>query len=135
MIITEKKGDIFTTEDKHIVFALNTNGYNDGGFAGQVAKRGFTEILNTGGNQLGEVLEKTIDGITYHGIVCHSLEPGGWAESPEIILKALNEMTFDDNASIVAIGAGFISALSGAPWDRIKESFNKCNKRLTIWTY
>lgn len=135
MITQEKRGDIFTTKDKHIIFAINSNGYNDSGFAGQVAKRGFTEIINTGGNKFGEVIEKTIDGITYHGIVCHSLEPGGWAESPGIILKALNEMAFDDNASIVAIGAGFIGAISGAPWNEIKEAFKKCNKRLTVWSY
>ena len=72
MIINERDGDIFTTKDKHIVFALDKEGINDHGFASQVAQRGFTEILKTGGNELGEIISKTIDGITYHGIVCHS---------------------------------------------------------------
>ena len=134
MIISRKEGDIFTTKDKHIIFALNTDGLNDSGFAGVVAKkRGFTEILNTGGNQLGEVLHKTIDGITYWGIVCHSLKLNGWSKSPEIIRKALDEMPFEDDASIVSIGSGLVGLFQGAPWKEIEQSFKDCNKRLTLW--
>ena len=133
MIITEKRGDIFTTTDKHIIFALNTEGYNDAGFAGQVAERGFSEIVNTGGNRLGDVMEKTIGGITYHGIVCHSLKKGGWQNAPHIIRESLDNMKFQDDASAVLIGSGFIGAIQGAPVKQIYEAFKQSNKNITIW--
>lgn len=135
MIVAKVKGDIFTTKDKHIIFALNKEGFNDCGFAGQVAKRGFTEIIDTGGNKLGEILSKTIDNITYHGIVCHSLENGGWNNSANIILTALNKMDFDDNASIVTIGGGFVGIMQGAPYEDILSAFDTSNKKLTVWSY
>lgn len=133
MVINEVRGDIFLTQDSHIVFALNTEGHNDSGFAGVVARNYFPEIANTGGNQLGEVLKKSIDGKTFYGIVCHSLE-NGWDNADEIILKALNEMDFQDNASVVAIGTGFVGMLSGAPTGKIWDAFEQCNKNLTVYT-
>lgn len=133
MIIGKKIGDIFTTDDKHVIFALNTEGYNDCGFAWQVVLRGFQEIANTGGNELGEVLEKEINGITYHGVVCHSLH-NGWGGSPEIILKAINNMKFDGKASIVAIGAGFVGMMQGAPVQEISKALEESNKQLTVWS-
>ena len=132
MVLEEKHGDIFTTKDKHIIFALNTEGFNDSGFAGQVAKRGFREILNTGGNKLGEVLEKTINGITYHGIVCHSLAQG-WKDAPKVVLETLNKMELTDNISSVVFGGGLIGWLQGAPIREIYGAFKKCNKMITIW--
>ena len=133
MLINHIKGDIFTTKDKHIIFAINKEGKN-GGFAGQVAKKGFTELIDTGGNELGDIIDKTIDGITYHGIVCHSLE-NGWDGSASIILDALNKMKFNDDASIVAIGSGFTGIMQGAPYEEIIEAFDISNKRLTVWTH
>ena len=133
MIIGEAKGDILTTKDGQIIFPLNSDGCNYSGFPKRVAKLGFSEILNTGSNQLGEVLEKTINGITYHGIVCYSLKLGGWTNTPNIILNALNQMEFNKTASIVSIGKGPSGALLGASWDDIKSALSRCNKRLTIW--
>lgn len=133
MIIGEAKGDILTTKDGQIIFPLNSDGYNYSGFAGRVAKLGFNEILNTKNNQLGEVLEKTINGITYHGIICYSLKFGGWTNTPNIILNALNQMEFDETASIVSIGKSPSGEILGASWDDIKSVLSRCNKRLTIW--
>lgn len=133
MVIDEVVGDIFATKDHHIVFATNTEGYNDSGFAGAVARSYFPEISNTGGNKLGEVLTKNVDGKTFYGIVCHSLIDG-WDNADEIILKALNEMDFQDNASIVAIGKGFVGMVSGAPVRKIYSAFKQCNKKLTIYS-
>ncbi len=40
-------GNIFKTNCKHIAFAINTDGYNDAGFSGQVGN--YTEkFINTG---------------------------------------------------------------------------------------
>ena len=134
MVLTEVRGDIFTTEDKHIVFVFFTEGINDGGFAGMVASKFFPEIIETGGNKLGEVLSKTVGEKTFHGIVCHSLR-NGWVNADEIILKALNEMRVEENMSIIAIGTGLVGILSGAPTGKIYEAFEKCNKNLTPYMF
>ena len=38
MVVKTIQEDIFNTEAKHIAFAVNTEGYNDAGFAGQDRK-------------------------------------------------------------------------------------------------
>lgn len=134
MIYSEIHGDIFTTKDKHIVFALNTEGFNDSGFAGAVARNYFPEIANTGGNALGEVLSKEINGKTFHGIVCHSLE-NGWENADQIILKALNELEVQNSISIIAIGTGLVGRLHGAPTSKIYEAFKECNKQLNCYMF
>lgn len=133
MIVKKVYGDVFTTEDSCIVFALNTEGYNDSGFAGQVAKRFFPEIANTGGNRLGDVLSKTVGDKTFYGIVCHSLHDG-WNGADKIILRALNEMKHQE-ASVIAIGTGFVGMVSGAPAKEIYRSFEECNKKLTLYQF
>lgn len=132
MITKQIRGNIFETKDIHIIFALNTEGHNDGGFAGQVAQSFFPEIENTGGNKLGEVLKKTVKGKTFYGIVCHSLL-NGWGNSDQIILKALNDMHFSESASIVSIGGGMIGTMSGSPIKKIQSALEECNKNLTVY--
>jgi len=39
MIVDMVRGDIFETDCKYIAFAVNTEGINDAGFAGQVSRR------------------------------------------------------------------------------------------------
>ena len=134
MIKSEIHGDIFTTKDKHIVFALNTEGCNDSGFAGIVSKNYFPEIINTGGNTLGDVLSKEVNGKTFHGIVCHSLREG-WDNADQIILDALNKLQLEDEISIIAIGTGLIGRLSGAPTSKICDAFESCNKQLNCYMF
>lgn len=136
MVKNEVRGDIFATSDKHIIFAINTEGYNDSGFAGAVSRKCWPELANTGGNKLGEVLTKKSGDKTFYAIVCHSLQAkNGWGDSPQIIEKAINEMQFPEteNASIVAIGAGMIGIMSGAPTVKIYEAFKKCKKNLSVY--
>lgn len=133
MITKRVRGNIFETQDNHIIFALNTEGYNDGGFAGQVARSFFPEIENTGGNKLGEVLTKTVKEKTFYGIVCHSLNDG-WNNADQVILKALNDMQFSESASIVSIGSGIIGIMSGSPTEKIENVLRECNKNLTVYS-
>jgi hypothetical protein len=37
MIVRQVRGDIFASSQKHIAFAVSTDGFNDTGFAGQVS--------------------------------------------------------------------------------------------------
>ena len=48
MIVETKKDDIFNTGAKHIAFAINTEGLNDAGFAGEVVTHGWGELTNLG---------------------------------------------------------------------------------------
>ena len=72
MIVDTIRGNVFDTPHNHIAFAVNTEGYNDAGFAGQVSRQ-WKELSSTGGNKLGEVLSKKIGNKTFHALVCLSL--------------------------------------------------------------
>ncbi|MDR0650802.1 MAG: hypothetical protein LBG59_05380 [Candidatus Peribacteria bacterium] len=134
MIIKEIKGDIFQSEDKHIVFALNTEGYNDSGFAGAVCRKGFKEIANTGGNTLGTMLSKKIGEKTYYGIVCHSLHDG-WNDAAKIILRALDELPTTDNISAVLMGSSLVGLLSNVPVEEIYKAFEKSKKNISVYSF
>lgn len=49
MIIDYKKGqNILNSGETRIAFAVNTEGFNDAGFAGVVARNYWPELANTG---------------------------------------------------------------------------------------
>ena len=84
MIVNRVRGDIFAAPQKHIAFAVNTQGYNDAGFAGQVSSRIWPKLVSTGGNELGEVLTHKNGNKTYHALVCHSLDSRGCNDQPGV---------------------------------------------------
>ena len=102
------------TPHKHIAFAINTEGFNDSGFAGFVSKF-VPKLANTGPKKLGEVITINAGHKTFHGLVCHSLK-GGWKDAPEAIVTCLNNIEVDDREpiAIIAIGSGLIGQMSGA---------------------
>ena len=116
-------GDIFKSGAKHIAFAINTDGYNDAGFAGDVSRDYWPEIANCGYHELGKVLSKTVGDITFHALVCHSLKKDGWGtpeEQRETIKKCFNNIPVEgEPITSIAIGTGFIGRLSGARADQI----------------
>ena len=118
MINKTEKGNIFETQAKHIVFSINAEGTVGGGFDGCVIEKGWPELLTVGKNEIGKVFSKTIDGITYHALVTHSLKEG-WGK-PEEQRKNLrvcfDNIPVDDQEEIasIAIGTGFIGVLTGA---------------------
>ena len=115
MINSTMKGDIFETDAKHIAFAVNTEGANDAGFAGQVARL-WPEIANTGEQALGTVLSKKIGDKTYHALVCHSLKNGWGDNQAEVIKNCFDAIPVEVGEKIasIAIGSGLIGQLSGA---------------------
>ena len=56
MVVKTVQDDIFNSKAKHIAFAVNTEGYNDSGFAGQVSRKYWNELANCGEHELGTVL-------------------------------------------------------------------------------
>ncbi|MDD4439711.1 MAG: hypothetical protein PHS04_17015 [Tissierellia bacterium] len=138
MIKKQVSGDILESPHKHIVFAVNTEGYNDSGFAGMVA-RYYPELANTGGNELGDVI--TLSGKyknkVFHAIVCHSLAPNpGWSKAPETVIQCLNQLEIPNEEPIatVKIGGGPIGVMMGADAKAILAAMEQSEKTLVVYS-
>ncbi len=136
MIVNQVHGDIFAAPQKHIAFAVNTQGYNDDGFAGQISSRIWPMLANTGGNRLGEVLTYKHYDKTYHALVCHSLDPGGWNDTPRIARECLDKIYLpdDEEIAIVLMGSGPLGMMQGANVKAILTGMEQSNKRLVVYT-
>ena len=136
MITSKIKGDILKSEHEHIAFAINTEGYNDAGFAGLVARRFWPDLAITGERQRGTVLKHSAGGKTFYGIVCHSLAEHGWERSPETIEEALNALDVPKNETIaaVAIGGGPIGQMQGADVEANLKAMERSNKNIVVYS-
>ena len=135
MIIDMRRGDIFEAPYQHIAFATNIQGHGDEGFAGQVSSRFWPELADLGPKKLGEVLSHTVDGKTFHAIVCHSLRGYGWQDTPRVLEECLNSLDIpnDETIAIVAIGSGKSGQKHGADTFAIFGAMARSNKRLAIF--
>jgi len=120
MLVKTVQGDIFNSEAKHIAFAVNKEGYNDAGFAGQVSSKYWNELANCGLHEIGTVLSKKVGDKTFHALVCHSLE-NGWGENQaEVIKECFDKIpTNGEPVATIAIGTGFVGMMSGANFRQI----------------
>jgi hypothetical protein len=136
MIAQRIRGNVYKADQKHIVFGINTEGYNDAGFAGQVARKVNPKLANTGGNQLGEALSFEGDNKTFHAVVCHSLsENPGWSKTPEVIEKALNELDTPEGEpiAVVLMGGGMIGQMMGADVDANLKAMERSSKEVYVY--
>ena len=135
MITDTVKGNVFEAPHAHIAFAVNTEGFNDAGFAGQVA-RNWTELANTGGNQLGEVLTHEVNGKTFHALVCHSLGGNGWSKTAQTVTQCLDTLDVPDNETIavVLMDAGMVGQMGGADVFSILGGMARSKKRVAVYT-
>jgi hypothetical protein len=62
MIVGRKVGDVVTGPERHVAFAVNTEGANDAGLAGTIAANYWPELATTGSIRLGEILSKATGG-------------------------------------------------------------------------
>ena len=120
MVVKTVQDDIFNSEAKHIAFAVNTEGYNDAGFAGQVSSKYWNELANCGLYEIGTVLSKKVGDKTFHALVCHSLE-NGWGENQaEVIKECFDKIPANgEPIATIAIGTGFVGMMSGANFRQI----------------
>ena len=120
MVVKTVQDDIFNSEAKHIAFAVNTEGYNDAGFAGQVSSKYWNELANCGSHEIGTVLSKKVENKTFHALVCHSLE-NGWGENQaEVIKECFDKIPANGEPVVtIAIGTGFVGMMSGANFRQI----------------
>lgn len=120
MVVKTIQDNIFNSEAKHIAFAVNTEGINDSGFAGQVTSTYWPELKNCGEHELGTVLSKKVGDKTFHALVCHSLY-NGWEDNQAEIIKECFDLIPANGEPIatVAIGTGFVGMLGGANFRQI----------------
>lgn len=133
MLVKAVKENIFNTEAKHIAFAINTEGFNDAGFAGQVSER-WSDLANCGKNRIGTVISKKIDGKTYHALVCHSLKEG-WGDNQAETLKDCFDSIPSNGGAIatIAIGTGLIGMLSGANFGQIVCGMHDSSQNIILY--
>lgn len=134
MIIKKEKGNIFGTSCKHIVFAVNTEGINDSGFAGQVSANYWPALAHIGPKPLGTVLSFKKDGKTFHAIVCHSLK-WGWKEAPMAVEQCLSalDISNDEPIASVQIGGRLIGQMSGADFPAIIQAMERSKKSIILY--
>lgn len=133
MIKKTVRDNIFKTNARHIAFAINTEGFNDSGFAGQVSER-WSELENCGKNNLGTVISKEINGKVYHALVCHSLNDGWGDNQDEIIKECFDKISANgEEIATVAIGTGFIGMLSGANFGQIVCGMHDSNQKIILY--
>lgn len=134
MVVKTVQDNIFNSEAKHIAFAVNAEGYNDSGFAGQVSRKYWNELANCGEHEIGTVLSKTIGDKTFHALVCHSLH-GVWGENQaEIIKECFDKIPADgDPIATIAIGTGLIGKLSGANFRQIVCGMHDSTQQIMLY--
>ncbi len=129
-------GNVFTTNLNDIAFAINTSGFNDDGFAGQVMAH-TTAFANTGEQSLGTLI--SVSGganKNFHGIVCHSLNPGGWDKAPQAITEALDKIDVPDDkeVAVVLMGTGMIGQMSGADGRANVKAIHASKKNCVVYS-
>lgn len=133
MIIERKSGqDILAGGETRIAFAVNIEGINDSGFAGVVSRRYWPQLANAGKCELGTVLKKECNGVTFFALVCHSLE-GGWKEQTETIRKCFDQIEGDEPVASISIGTGLIGILSGANFAEIKAGMEASKAKIILY--
>lgn len=120
MVVKVVQDDILNTNAKHIAFAINTEGYNDTGFAGEIAKKYWNKLTNCGKHELGTVLSKKIGDITFHALVCHSLYKNFPDNQMEVIKKCFDSIPSNgEEIATIAIGTRFSERINGADFKKI----------------
>lgn len=136
MIVDTIRGNILNTSLKHIAFAINTEGKNDSGVAGQISRMFWKDIASTGEKNLGVVFSREFGDITFHAIVCHSLEANGWKNTPEVVRKCLDDLEIPETEkiAIVLIGSGIVGNLGRADVFAILGGMARSTKKVVIYT-
>ncbi len=136
MITQIINSDIFKGPYKHIAFAINTEGINDGGFAGQVASRYAPSFLDTGKRQLGEMVTAIAGDRVFYGIVCHSpIYLNGWENAPEIITTCIDKISINEPIAAVLMGSGEIGRDSGSNVIANLKAIHQSKKSIALYTF
>lgn len=134
MITKTINDNIFKTKEKHIAFAINKEGLNDAGFAGQIAYNYWNKINDCKEREIGTVLSKKVGNITYHALVCFSLEDGWPENQKEVIEECFNNIDSKGKPiATVAIGTGYVGILTGADFKKIVCGMNDSVQDIVLY--
>lgn len=135
MIINVLNEDIFKTSLKNIAFAINKEGYNDSGFAGVISEM-IPEFTNTTRRELGELFTLELNGINFHGIVCHELKLDGWTNAPKAITSGLNKIRINpkESVAVVLMGSGTIGFIAQVDIKCIIKAIHASTNSCIIYT-
>lgn len=134
MIVGRKVGDVITCSERHVAFAVNSEGFNDAGLAGNIAYNFWPELASTGPIRMGEILSKDTGKKVFHAFVVHSLREG-WKDAPRHIEACFNELQIptEEEIASVAMGAGMIGMMSGANPAENLAAMERSDKRIVIY--
>lgn len=134
MVVKTVQDDIFNSDAKHIAFAVNTEGYNDFGFSGQISDKYWNELADCGEHEIGTVLSKTIGDKTFHALVCHSLY-NGWGENQAEVIKECFDKIPANGGPIatIAIGTGYVGEKSGADFGQIVCGMQDSEQKISLY--
>lgn len=133
MVTRTIQEDIFKSDVKHIAFAVNVEGFNDSGFAGQVSSQYWNELANCGQHEIGTILSKNIGDKTFHALVCHSLHDGWGENQAEIIKECFDRIPSNgETIATIAIGTGLIGMMSGADFRQIVYGMHESQQRIVL---
>lgn len=135
MIKAVANENVFNLGAKHIAFAINKEGFNDAGFAGYVSDNYWDELAECGEHEIGEVLSKSVDGITLHALVCHSLYEG-WGDNQAQTIKDCFDKIEANGEPIasIAIGTGFVGKAQHAHFDEIVCGMHASDQNILLST-
>lgn len=127
MPITSTIPDDVFGSDLPIAFATNVEGFNDAGFAGAIARRGWPELNDSIPRAMGSWRTHTLDGRTLYAICCHSIDDGTWDYAA--ITRALDEIAATEPGplAVVWMGRGVIGRLLGADPDATRAAIDQAN--------
>lgn len=136
MIVGKKVGDIITGPERHVAFAINSEGLNGAGLAGNIAYQYWPELASTGAIPMGESLSKNTGKKIFHALVVHSLA-AGWEDAPHHIEACFNELQIptDEEVASVAMGAGMVGLLSGANPAANLAAMERSDKSIIIYNF
>ena len=137
MIVRAIQGDVFASDAKHIAFAINSEGINDGGFSGAVYRNYWKELGFCGEHEIGAVLSKTVGDKTFHAMVCHSLDGHkGWGKNlPELIKECFDKIPANgEEIATIAIGTGYVGAAFDVDFKQIVCGMHDSEQNIIMYS-
>ena len=135
MITNIEKHDIFEASPHHILFAVNKEGLNDAGFAGQVAD--LWPGLNGMALELGQTASFKHPAVnsTFHALCVHHLGVGGWKETPFLVSMALSglQIGHGQRVGMVMAGSGPVGQAQGADVLEILNAVAKSGLKIEVY--
>lgn len=146
MIVDMIRGDVIQSNARDILFAINTSGACDAGFAGLIARHFWGELESCGDQKLGTILthdtckDEVEPARRFHALVCHVLtDRGGWKKTPEVVQFALDDDEMDmieprEPLAVVMIGGGPVGQATGADTYAIMGAMARAKRRVVVYT-